>query len=467
MTDLYEKVVDNGYNVRVVAYIQENDKNYTISSKSNGKYSIQSNGNLCVDIVAAYVYDTTAAAKMDIYTALICSSGDTEVKSLRTGATVNLLIYNIDWFVGDVPKYNTNLQELISSWDTGEEIDTIETRENFNSTFTPTEVFKAYSDQYFISGQCRLDVNVQFENCRAYINATYPYLMNINMFVSTGKISTHSNPTGTPAAIDWMSTSDQWVEIYRHDNDGNPKSGSLADLKAHMDMGKRIRLRFGQYSAIEADTLRWYANGPYQLTPKPEVVAYYTGSAFTSNFEELWSYSQVRKEIEIISTSGLYRKYDLAVNDNSMYAKSIESLIGDIVWFAEKRNWSSVHQTPSSDQEKASLINAVQTGNQLRLVIQETNFTRYVPADLVEINNDDENGGNNNITMYNVRDNVITFNDKHHVEMQYFTNYDDVLMKVDHNGTIFVHNCVLGNWDLRDNPTIYDPTSTEWFSSSP
>ena len=457
MTELYEKVVEKAYNVRVVVHYREKDINRTISSKSNGKYLLKTNGNLCVDIVVAYSY-TTTDEDMDIYTALICSSGETEVKSLRTGVTLNIPIDNIEWFVGDVPKYNTTLQDLISSWDTGEEIDAVEKTENNTASFTLTEVFKDYHDGYYISGQCRL-VDVQFDYSRAYIADEYPYLMHSNLFVSTGKISTQSNPSGTPAAIDWMSTSDQWVEIYRHDNNGNPISGSLADLKAQMDMGKRIRLRFDHFSAAEADTLRWYSE------PVAEIIAYYTGSASYVNHENLRVDS---KEIKIISTSGVTRKYSLAVQDNDMWSRSTRT--DDVAWFAEKTSWSSVHQTPSSDQEqtKTSLINAVQTGNQLRLVIKETNFTRYVPADLILIDSDDENGGNKNIAMYNVRDNVITFNDKPDTEIGYET-HDDVIMKVDHNGTISVNNCVFGEeWDLSaDNPTQYDPVSIEWFASSP
>ncbi|XP_062572878.1 uncharacterized protein LOC134234851 [Saccostrea cucullata] len=192
---------------------------------------------------------------------------------------------------------------------------------------------------------------------------------NVGEHVSRG----HTNEN-TP--MQWF-VDNCWTLAYSHNQGGQRLDGSLDFLVGAVLSGRRVRIKMGDTYLVNTDNL-YVRNGHVSA----QLLGHLSkGGAFSFQSDVYWYW-------QMASTTGHVEtiRYNIGSSNSRGGSRGNQAM----EWYVETRPWKKVLSTSSTgsvnDGSKSDLINALQKGSQLRLVIQEAEKSySIVEADNIAI----------------------------------------------------------------------------------
>ncbi|XP_061188254.1 uncharacterized protein LOC133196360 [Saccostrea echinata] len=192
---------------------------------------------------------------------------------------------------------------------------------------------------------------------------------NVGEHVSRG----HTNEN---APMQWF-VDNCWTLAYSHNQDGHRLDGSLDFLVGAVLSGRRVRIKIGDTYMVETDNL--YVRNGHVSAQLLGHLSKDGAFSFQSDVYWYWQIASTTGNVETI-------RYNIGSSTSRGDSQGNQSM----EWYIETRPWKKVLSTSSTgvvnDGSKSNLINAVQKGSQLRLVIQEAEKSySIVEADNIAI----------------------------------------------------------------------------------
>ncbi|XP_033743577.1 uncharacterized protein LOC117329653 [Pecten maximus] len=387
-------ILDNGADFKV----QVGENIFLESS-----YVLQKNSERCVAtpfVISKWSWDTL---NPDLYweITLVCTDGKVFVVKQSLG--VNTLISSgyenvkVTWYTRKLPEDPNHLNpvyhhlanglmvggskgNIISSVKRGK---SIKIWLNINMLPSVTSLQRLEVDDCDVVGQNIFRVGVNL-NPLKFMTPLYWWNALVSTLGSVLKsrwyIGEHIHKSNSVSSYDLAWYVDVcWSLAFVHSATGTEISGNIGNLKAHILIGRRVRVLFDSYT-MEADNIF--------ISNNNIITAQFLSQMDT---QQPMVFSDGHWKWVRISTDGSFLTDIYEMGSSTKISNSAMS--SGASWFVQRREWIQMLVTSSNGTvvqgTKTALVEAIRQGSSLRCVIHfETNDTLVFTADNIEISND-------------------------------------------------------------------------------